>query len=40
MNMIKHNHVAAHPDVEFTLRTLRISDKRGVDFIAREIWFP
>ena len=40
MNMIRHNYVAAHRDVEFTLGTLGISDKHRVDFIAREIWLP
>ena len=40
MNMIRHNYVAANRDVEFTLGTLGISDKRRVDFIAREIWLP
>lgn len=40
MNMVRHNYVAANRDVEFTLGTLGISDKRRVDFIAREIWLP
>ena len=40
MNMIRHNHIATHRDVEFTLGMLGISDKRRVDFIAREIWLP
>jgi len=40
MNMIRHNYVAANRNVEFTLGTLGISDKRRVNFIAREIWLP
>jgi hypothetical protein len=38
MNMIRHNHITAHGDVEVTLATLGINDKCRVDFIAREIW--
>jgi hypothetical protein len=40
MNMIRHDYITTNGDVEVMLSTLGISDKRRVDFIAREIWFP
>jgi len=40
MNVIRHDHITANGDVEVTLGALGISDKRRVDFLAREIWLP
>jgi hypothetical protein len=40
MNLIRHDHITTNCDVVVTLGTLGISDKRRVDFIAREIWLP
>lgn len=40
MNMIRHNYVTADGDVEVTVGTLGISDKRHVDFLARQIRLP
>jgi hypothetical protein len=40
MNVIRHNDIAPNGDVKVTLRTLGIGDKRRVNFIACEMWFP
>jgi hypothetical protein len=40
MNVIGHDYITTNCDVVVTLGTLGISDKRRVDFIAREIWLP
>ena len=40
MNVVGHNDITADGDVEVTMGTLGISEKRRVNFIAREIWLP
>jgi hypothetical protein len=40
MNVVRHNDITANGDVEVTMGTLGISEKRRVNFIAREIWLP
>lgn len=40
MNVIRHDDITANGNVEFTLRTLGISDERRVNVIAREICLP
>ena len=40
MDVVRHDYITANGDVEVTLRTLGISDKGRVNFIAREIRLP